>query len=222
MHYLKPASLALTASLLSTGVCAAPFSYNELSVYYSQAIAGVDGLDSELKLNALDVDFSKELENQFFLFLGVGKGVIDQVITERNLRFDVSSATTIVSAGIGKYFVHDNKLNSYLAVGIIHSQMDLDIDATNTETDAHAEFSDSETDTDLGAIAGLRLMLSEIYKLELKPALHYSAGDGDSSTSVNANLRWYASEKLSLDAGYGRSWEGDTDSFSLGVSFILD
>lgn len=218
MHYLKPTSLALTASLLSAGVCANPFSYNELSVYYTHAIVGMDEMDSELKLNALTVNFNKELENQLFFSLEVGRGVIDQVITEENIKFDINGSETYVFAGVGKYFILDSQLNGYFRAGVIHSQYDLDIYVENTDE----TYSDSETDTDLGAQAGLRFMLSDMGKLELNPVLTYSSGSGDSSTSIGGYARWHASDKLLLNAGYDTDLEDDADEFSLGVSFILD
>lgn len=211
----------MAAAMLASGlaVCGqasadTQFDYSNVTVGYFRTEIGPDPV---LKMNGMNVELNKEIQNQIYVKAGLAHSIIDQEFTEDPVVIDFKGSETDLMLGFGRYFTLGTAADAYLEAGVVRASATVDVELRDTSDNSYGKETATETET-IGIFgAGLRIALVP-GKLEFNPSYSYVDEDAGAVKYLGAKLRFQANEKLFIGASIKNAGSEDRKIVGLDLS----
>lgn len=212
---------AVSISVSSITHAESAFNYNMLQLSYTNTTIGIDDTDMEFSGQSYELFLSKELENQLFFYGNAVAGVIDDSVTEDNVRINADVTASGFAVGVGRYFILNEKADAYLRGGISYSTYDLEMTGTNTSNNATVSVEEDDSDTSVDLELGARLHLDKANQFELSPYIEMSSQNGDTYKGVGARLGFNVSPQIQLQGMFSTSIDDDIDDIGVAIRIYM-
>lgn len=185
MNKYLPLILTTVLSCFATSISAQSLNYNFVSTNYSLFSTSLEGHSEDLDGDSLSVDLSIAVRPSIALVAAYSVGRAD-VSPEGNR---TSANITSASLGVVVHLPVNEKTDFILGVSFFNGEIDVKDNSVR----------DNDADGGMTQL-GIRSMLSD--KLELNGYLRRISVEDDSRIGIKLGSAYYATETLSVDAGF--------------------
>jgi hypothetical protein len=197
------------------------FSYHMLQMGYQHSIFGVDELQQDLPSDGIQLLYTRELGQQFFIYSNINAGTLDTGLRLQNTRFNFTGTLLDSALGLGHYWVINDSTDIYLKTGFAHSRYDLTMHATDIDTNSSTTSKQSDFDTGLHLALGSRIFLNAARTLEFAPMIGLTSMRGDMDKHFGASLGLQTAPRIQLQAVFYQTQDNDLQSLTLAVRVKL-